>query len=257
MKRIILLVVLFLVVGIATFGQTAFIKNEDGAITKVLVQELPKIDTLCIIEQDLSTIPGTAEQQLWALENPGMDTMVYKKDTVIYSEFGLTAHHYDSEIWITSDEGLTLDSYPNLTPKGDRPAWELFCLFLFTLFTFYLAGRFKKLEKKLMVKYIVLLLIIFIFGMAFGFIFEFVFGLLFVLLYGLLFFFTVSIWVGSVFIILSGFCIGFLFGLWWVVVFYIALSVVGYLLGYYTTKKKEKTAPLEAVETNEWMIKVS
>jgi hypothetical protein len=266
MKKIILLVVLFLVVGIATFGQTAFIRDKDGSIKKVLVQALPKVDTLCIIEQDLSTIPGTAEQQLWALENPGMDTMVYKEEDILtYSKFGLRAYDHDHEMWIVSD-GPKLNFYSNLVPKGDRPAWELCYLLGWMLFTSYLFGRFKKLMKSYNVMSLALLsLMLFVLGFIYilcggFFAFVIVFVIIAILLMLIIFrqfnipkssdikFVNASAW--WIIVPVYGCLMAIYFKLWGVVVFCVVLSVVGYLLGYYTTKKK--TLPeLQAVKTNE------
>jgi len=217
MKRIILLVVLVLVARMTTFGQTAFIRDKDGSIKKVLVQELPRVDTLCIIEQDLSTIPGTAEQQLWALENPGRSFLVEERDTLVYSQFGLIVCDYKKQIWIKSD-GKTLDVYPEFIPYGkEHPSW--ICPVLIVVFVLsYLVGRRKTLGNG----YPILILI---YGC--GLVFVFLLELIAIIVLLFLIFFN-QMWVAGL--------IG------------IGLAIVGYLLGYYTTKKKEETAPLEAVK---------
>jgi len=261
MKKCILLVVLFLVVGIATFGQTAFI-SKDGSIKKVLVQELPRVDTLCIIEQDLSTIPGTAEQQLWALENPGMDTMVDEVNVTVYSKLGFSAQAYEKEIRLRSD-GQTLTSYPKLIPSGqERPAWESYIVSVIVLLISYIVGRHQKLYKDKLS----------FFGLkkSFGVVFILMFlfacilntGKLLPVSYFLLFCLFVALIIGFLFIdywkiemlllliitCVLGFGYGSFIGALQIVLVLCGLSAAGYLIAYHTTKKKEEPAPLEAVK---------
>jgi hypothetical protein len=278
MKRIILLVVLFLVVGIATFGQTAFIRDKDGSIKKVLVQELPKADTLCIIEQNLSTIPGTAEQQWWALQNPGRDTLVDEVNVTVYSKLGFSAQAYKKEIWLKSD-GQTLASYPKLIPCGqERPAWEIYLIFVCILFIAYIFGRYNKLDRDVSG---ILLVAMAIFGVLALFIGGYVFFeeygyfsilakffsivLLLIFLYLIfmlpcmdlvfenevanrfivfmaLFLLTLEVALG----------VGLLTSIWWIVLILAGLFVVGYIIAYHTTKKKtEPEHTNEAVKTND------
>jgi hypothetical protein len=252
MKKCILLVVLFLVVGIATFGQTAFI-DRGGKVELVPVEV--KVDTLIIIPEDLSEIenlPGTLDQKLWALQNPGRDTLVEKKDTIVYSKFGLTVYCYDIETWIISDDGKKLDFYSHITLKGKRPAWESYIVSVIVLLISYIVGRYQKLYKNKLSFFSLkeLFGVVFILMFLFACILNtgkllpissfFLFCLFVVLIIGFLF---IDYWKIEMLLLLIitcvlGFGYGSFIGALQIVLVLCGLSAAGYLIAYNTTKKK-------------------
>lgn len=112
--------------------------------------------------RDLTGYLGASTQQLEAFDNPEEKVMVYTKDTIIYSKFGTKTYKYQKEVWISSNDGQSVETYNYLASRGHRAAWELLLLYVYILLSYYMIGRYKKLEKNEDV------MIMLIFGIMFG-----------------------------------------------------------------------------------------
>lgn len=255
MKTNFILVLLFVLTVASAFGQTKTIFfQKDGKIQKEvsLPTEKETKDTLLVVSADLTGYPGSYSQQLKALSNQGEKVIVSTKDTIIYSKFGTKAYKYEKEVWITSNDGQSLQTYNDLAPRGQRTAWELLLLYVYMLLSYYIIGRYKKLRKN----YKGVLDLVLGFGVTLGFVLVlgfgvtlgFVLGVGIALVLALVLVLMLSVGVGVGLIL--GFAlevglvlglvvgVGLALGLWCIFSICILLAILGYILGYYTTKKK-------------------
>ena len=229
MKHFLILILLLITIsGQAQSGvdlTTSFL-SEDGKITAVVSDnyQLPKVDTLLKVSGDLSKLPGTAEQKLQALKTPGHKVVVFIKDTTIYNKWGTTAFEYQKESFISSPDGKDLNYYEDLNPASQRPAWEMYLLYLYIVFCGFMIAYKKDMVNKDEG-----------FGLVFGLLFGLGFGL--GLLFGLVLVFGLGLGLGLVFGF--GFGLGLGLGLWIPAIVCILLYMMAYLVTRQLRKKTQ------------------
>jgi hypothetical protein len=206
MKKVLFWVVLFLVAGITTFGQTSIITDEDGVIQSIQAQ-----DTL----------------------SQGDTTAYFVSIPIPKPKLSPLGYQWESSTWV-------LDVKSSI--------WETLFVFIVALLLCYIAGRYEKHANNRLIRFLYMVGLGIIFGLGFGLgaainitiiiVIEITIGVVLVikdktlLKLGFLGILILEIFTG----ILLGLKI--LFNQWQFMLIGSLLAVVGYLVGYYTTKQK-------------------
>ncbi len=195
--------------NIGIWDLTTYFLNKDGKITAVISDNYqpPRVDTLLKVAGDLSKYPGTAEEKLRALQNPGTKVTVSAKDTVIYNGWGTKAYSYQREDFIISPDSKSLKFYTDLDPTtGQRPAWEIYLLCLYMVLCGFVSYRYKKYTNDALLGIVLGLGIVLVLGLGLGIVLV----------------------------------LGLVLGFWWVMIISIALYMASYFITKYVYMRKGK-----------------